>query len=488
MNPQMARGDAESGGNGNGRSSTEHLLALRGFSKSFGPVRALHEVDFEVDAGEIVALVGDNGAGKSTLIKAIDGVQPPDSGEAYFEGQPVRISSPQSAERLGIATVFQDLALCDNLDVVANLFLGKEEVDGVPVHVLDEVEMEQRANQLLEDLSVTTLGSVRTEVGMLSGGQRQSVAIARTLIGEPKVVLFDEPTAALGVAQTAQVLALVKRLAEEKLGIVMISHNLEDVFQVADRIIVLRLGERVATFDREQTTPEQVVGAITGADTAEMRRLEEQSGERGGDPVEGGVAAQLKVFGREARSGILGRVLRGELGVLQVFIALALIWTIFQLANDRFLTSVNLTNLMLQVTAVGIISIGVVLVLLLGEIDLSIGAVSGLAAGVMAVLTVQHGWSPELAIVAGLLTGTAIGLFNGFMVTFFRIPSFVVTLAGLLAWQGALLQVLGETGTVNLPPSSITDLTSTFYGAGVGWTLAVLVTAGTLGLQLQGRR
>ena len=277
MNPQVARGEAESTGNGNGRGSTEHLLALRGFSKSFGPVRALHEVDFEVDAGEIVALVGDNGAGKSTLIKAIDGVQPPDSGEAYFEGKQVRISSPQAAEHLGIATVFQDLALCDNLDVVANLFLGKEEVDGVPVHVLDEVEMEQRSNQLLKDLSVTTLGSVRTEVGSLSGGQRQSVAIARTLIGQPKVVLFDEPTAALGVAQTAQVLALVKRLKDEGLGIVMISHNLEDVFQVADRIIVLRLGERVATFDREQSTPEQVVGAITGADTAEMRRLEEES-------------------------------------------------------------------------------------------------------------------------------------------------------------------------------------------------------------------
>jgi D-xylose transport system ATP-binding protein len=277
MNPQVARGEAESGGNGNGRGSTEHLLALRGFSKSFGPVRALHEVDFEVDAGEIVALVGDNGAGKSTLIKAIDGVQPPDSGQAYFDGEQVRISDPQTAERLGIATVFQDLALCDNLDVVANLFLGKEVVDGVPVHVLDEVEMEQRSKQLLNDLSVTTLGSVRTEVGSLSGGQRQSVAIARTMVGEPKVVLFDEPTAALGVAQTAQVLALVKRLADEGLGIVMISHNLEDVFQVADRIVVLRLGERVATFDREKTTPEQVVGSITGADTAEMRRLEEES-------------------------------------------------------------------------------------------------------------------------------------------------------------------------------------------------------------------
>jgi D-xylose transport system ATP-binding protein len=280
MNPTMARGEAESGGNGTGRGSTEHLLALRGFSKSFGPVRALHNVDFEVDTGEIVALVGDNGAGKSTLIKAIDGVQPPDSGEAYFEGKRVRINTPQAAESLGIATVFQDLALCDNLDVVANLFLGKELVDGVPVHVLDEVDMEQRSEELLSDLSVTTLGSVRTEVGSLSGGQRQSVAIARTLIGEPRVVLFDEPTAALGVAQTAQVLGLVKRLADEGLGIVMISHNLEDVFQVADRIIVLRLGERVATFDRESTTPEQVVGAITGADTAEMRRLEEQGQQR----------------------------------------------------------------------------------------------------------------------------------------------------------------------------------------------------------------
>jgi D-xylose transport system ATP-binding protein len=276
MNPRMARGEAESKGNGNG-APTEHLLALRGFSKSFGPVRALHEVDFEVDSGEIVALVGDNGAGKSTLIKAIDGVQPPDTGEAYFGGKKVRISTPQAAERLGIATVFQDLALCDNLDVVANLFLGKELVDGVAVHVIDEVDMEQRAKKLLSDLSVTTLGSVRTEVGSLSGGQRQSVAIARSMVGEPKVMLFDEPTAALGVQQTAQVLGLVKRLANEGLGVVMISHNLEDVFAVADRIVVLRLGERVATFDREKTTPEQVVGAITGADTAEMRRLEEES-------------------------------------------------------------------------------------------------------------------------------------------------------------------------------------------------------------------
>src|SRR3954452_3109099 len=272
----MARGEAKPKEAANRGGSAEHLLALRGFSKSFGPVRALHEVDFEVDGGEIVALVGDNGAGKSTLIKAIDGVQPPDTGEAYFEGKKVPISSPQAAERLGIATVFQDLALCDNLDVVANLFLGKELVDGVPVHVLDEVEMEERSQKLLSDLSVTTLGSVRTEVGSLSGGQRQSVAIARTLIGQPKVVLFDEPTAALGVQQTAQVLALVRRLADDGLGIVMISYNLDDVFQVADRIVVLRLGERVATFDGKKVSPETVVAAITGADTAEMRRLEQQ--------------------------------------------------------------------------------------------------------------------------------------------------------------------------------------------------------------------
>ena len=204
--------------------------------------------------------------------------------------------------------------------------------------------------------------------------------------------------------------------------------------------------------------------------------------------MEGGVAGQLKALGKDAQSGVLGRILRGDVGYLQVFLALGLIWTVFQLANDRFLTATNLTNLLLQVTAIGIISIGVVLVLLLGEIDLSIGAVSGLCAGIMAVLTVQHAWSPALAILVGLLAGTAIGLINGFFNTYFGIPSFVVTLAGLIAWQGALLLVLGDTGTINLPPSVITDLTSTFYGAGVGWTLAVVVTAGTLGAGLLSRR
>ena len=186
----------------------------------------------------------------------------------------------------------------------------------------------------------------------------------------------------------------------------------------------------------------------------------------------------------EGRFGVAARLARGELGSVRVLITIALIWTIFQLQNDRFLSAVNLTNLTLQIAAIGTISVGVVLVLLLGEIDLSVGAVSGLAAGVMAVLTVKHGWNADLAILAGLVTGALIGLFNGVMVTFFRIPSFVVTLAGLLAWQGALLFVLGDTGTINLPPSTITDLAGTFYGAGVGYALAAVVTAATLGTGL----
>jgi D-xylose transport system ATP-binding protein len=262
----------------NGDAQSKHLLALKGVTKSFGPVQALSDVDFEVNAGEVVALVGDNGAGKSTLVKAMDGVQPADSGEMFFEGRRVKVSDPKAAAQLGITTVFQDLALCDNLDVVANLFLGQEEVAGnggpVPVHTLDETDMEQRTLQLLDDLSVTTLGNVRTPVGNLSGGQRQSVAIARSLVGDPKVVLFDEPTAALGVSQTEQVLALVRRLGERGLGVVMISHNLGNVFQVADRIVVLLLGKRVASFEKEKTTPEEVVAAITGAsaDTAERQR------------------------------------------------------------------------------------------------------------------------------------------------------------------------------------------------------------------------
>ena len=244
----------------------EPLLELKGVSKSFGAVRALTDVDFEVGAGEVVAVVGDNGAGKSTLIKAISGIQPGDRYRARFGGRDVKLDTPQEATGLGIATVYQDLALADNLDVVENLFLGNEvSGPGGGLGLLDETAMEHKSLDLMKQLAVTTIRNVRTEVGSLSGGQRQSVAIARSLLGEPKVVMLDEPTAALGVAQTRQVLDLVKRLKERGLGVVVISHNLQDIFEVADRIIVLRLGQRVATFDRKASTPDQVVAAITGA-------------------------------------------------------------------------------------------------------------------------------------------------------------------------------------------------------------------------------
>ncbi len=239
------------------------VLALKGVSKSFGPVQALSNVDFEVGPGEVVALVGDNGAGKSTLVKTIAGIHPADEGTILFEGNEVNITSPTDAVHLGIATVYQDLALCDNLDVVENLFLGREETGVGVLHQLDEVGMEKQTGELLENLAVT-ITSVRAEVGTMSGGQRQQVAIARSLLGEPKLVMLDEPTAALGVRQTAMVLDLVKTLRDHGYGVLVISHNLGDVFQVADRIFVLRLGQKAGEFGRD-ASQDQVVAAITGS-------------------------------------------------------------------------------------------------------------------------------------------------------------------------------------------------------------------------------
>jgi D-xylose transport system ATP-binding protein len=242
------------------------LLELEGVSKRFGPVQALDRVDFAVHGGEVVGLVGDNGAGKSTLVKAIAGIHSVDEGQIRFEGSEVKVSGPKDATRLGIATVYQDLALCDNLDVVANIFLGQEEIASGPgeaTRQLDEAKMEHRADELLSSLAVT-IPSVRSEVGTLSGGQRQQVAVARSLLGEPRVVLLDEPTAALGVPQTKQVLELIGRLREHGLGVVVISHNLANIFEVADRIVVLRLGKAAGEFAAEDTTEEHVVAAITG--------------------------------------------------------------------------------------------------------------------------------------------------------------------------------------------------------------------------------
>jgi D-xylose transport system ATP-binding protein len=253
---------------------TEPVLSLTGISKQFAAVRALDGVDFEIWPGEVVALVGDNGAGKSTLVKVISGVGPADEGSIKFDGVSCEIQRPHDATRLGIATVFQDLALCENLDVAANLFLGQESTAwrvGAGIGWLNQIEMEKQARRLLRTLSVK-IPEVRVPVKSLSGGQRQAVAITRALLGEPKVVLLDEPTAALGVEQTALVLDLVDQLRERGLGVVLISHNLADVFEIADRAVVLRQGRNNGNFSLDSATVEDVVAAITGGAGAARRR------------------------------------------------------------------------------------------------------------------------------------------------------------------------------------------------------------------------
>ena len=257
--------------------NSKPLLELRGVSKSFGSVQALSEVDFEVRAGEVMALVGDNGAGKSTLIKCIAGIHPMDAGQIFFDGVPVTVHGPKDAARLGIEVVYQDLALADNLDVVQNMFLGRE--THTRLEILREPPMEARTLETLTSLRVTTIKSIRQAVATLSGGQRQSVAVARAVMWNSRLVILDEPTAALGVAQTEQVLELVNRLAEQGLGVVLISHNLHDVFETATRITVLRLGRNVGVFDRDKTTEEQVVHAITAGIPTKVSGLRPSTGE-----------------------------------------------------------------------------------------------------------------------------------------------------------------------------------------------------------------
>jgi D-xylose transport system ATP-binding protein len=256
-----------------GRSSARDVvLSLRGVSKNFGAVSALTNIDLDVHAGEVVALVGDNGAGKSTLVKILAGVHQPSSGVIKFRGDTVTLADPSAALGLGIATVFQDLALCENLDVVANIFLGKE----MNPWRLDEVSMEIKAWKLLNELSAR-IPSVREPIASLSGGQRQTVAIARSLLLDPKLIMLDEPTAALGVAQTAEVLDLIERVRDRGLGVIMISHNMEDVRAVADRIVVLRLGKNNGIFDPDASNQE-LVSAITGADNNSVSRRASRRG------------------------------------------------------------------------------------------------------------------------------------------------------------------------------------------------------------------
>ena len=243
------------------------ILELRGIDKSFGPVQVLHDVAFTVHPGEVTALVGDNGAGKSTLVKCVGGIHPFDSGEYLFEGRQVQVNSPRDAAALGVEIVYQDLALCDNLDIVQNMFLGREKRSGM---VLDDATMEEMAAKTLAALSVRTVKSVRQRVSSLSGGQRQTVAIAKAVLWNSKLVILDEPTAALGVAQTAQVLELVRRLADNGLAVVLISHNMNDVFAVSDRIAALYLGRMAAQVKASDVTHAQVVELITSGRSGDL--------------------------------------------------------------------------------------------------------------------------------------------------------------------------------------------------------------------------
>ncbi|MFI7132529.1 ATP-binding cassette domain-containing protein [Nonomuraea sp. NPDC050153] len=243
------------------------LLEVRGIDKSFGPVKVLHDVEFAAYAGEVTALVGDNGAGKSTLVKCIGGIYPIDAGEILFDGRQVHVHSPRDAGELGIEIVYQDLALCDNLDIVQNMFLGRERKTGL---LLDEDSMEELAEKTLSSLSVRTVKSIRQQVSSLSGGQRQTVAIAKAVLWNSRVVILDEPTAALGVAQTAQVLELVRRLADTGLAVVLISHNMNDVFAVSDRIAALYLGRMAAQVKTADLTHAQVVELITSGRSGEL--------------------------------------------------------------------------------------------------------------------------------------------------------------------------------------------------------------------------
>ncbi|HEY6625283.1 MAG TPA: ATP-binding cassette domain-containing protein [Acidimicrobiales bacterium] len=246
---------------------------MRGISKSFGAVQALRDVNFDVAPGKVTALVGDNGAGKSTLIKTISGIWQPSGGEIFWKGKPANVRTPRDADALGIATVYQDLALCDNLDIVQNMYLGHEELR---FGLLDENKMEITARQVLTDLSVTTVQSIRQPVGSLSGGQRQAVAVARAVMRDAQLVVMDEPTAALGVSQTAQVLDLIKRLAAREIAVLVISHNLNDVFAVADRIAVLRLGHLVSSGPVEDYDTQSTVELIT---TGRLDRSAANSGD-----------------------------------------------------------------------------------------------------------------------------------------------------------------------------------------------------------------
>lgn len=478
--------------------STAPLLSVRGIEKHFGAVRALNGIDLDIPRGQVTAIVGDNGAGKSVLIKCIAGIHEPDAGEIVWEGNPVRVRNPREAAALGIEVVYQDLALCDNLDVVQNMFLGRERISaGV---VLDEDSMERAASQTLAELRVTTLQSAREPVASLSGGQRQSVAVAKAVMWNSKLVILDEPTAALGVAQTRQVLELVRRLAGRGLAVIIISHNLNDVFSVADRFAVLRLGKLVAVGDAEQFDPQMIVELMTLGQTT--RRPDRGERLAAGGTYQGD-AEELDALDAEvpaapvkpspARANSLAsyaasrwaRIKAGQSGVLPVVAGAVLISLLFQSQNPNFLTPGNLVNLLVQASVFMLIGMGEAFVLILAETDLSLGFVAGIA-GTIVVLLVQPemGYPWFAAIPIALLVASLLGVIQGTLVSRFRLPSFVVTLAGLLGFQGLMIQLLGTGGTVPIRDPMINGLANGTLSTLGGWIATALAVLGYAGITL----
>ncbi|WJV65972.1 ATP-binding cassette domain-containing protein [Pectobacteriaceae bacterium CE70] len=487
------------------QNTTQHLsapplLQIRGLEKRFGAVQALIGVDLDVPLGQVTALVGDNGAGKSVLVKSIAGIHEADGGEIRWQGEVVRIRSPRDSAQLGIEVVYQDLALCDNLDVVQNMFLGRERLYG---RLLNEDVMEREAAETLSSLRVTTLRSIRQPVASLSGGQRQSIAVAKAVMWNSKLVILDEPTAALGVAQTGQVLELVRRLADQGLAVLMISHNLNDVFAVADRIAVLRLGQMVGEGPAKSFDTQRVVELMTTGQSDHLVTANAKSSAAPSIAVENAkrqasqAHAAAVIGNTEADTlgsylkAVWAKVLAGQSGVLPVLLGMILIAAIFQTQNDKFLSSGNLVNLLVQGAVFMLIGMGEVFILILGEIDLSLGFVAGIGATVATVLVQPSiGWNWPAAVIAALCVSGALGALQGLLITRLRLPSFVVTLSGLLGFQGLMIQLLGTGGTIPINSEVINNFANGTLTPLVGWvvTIAIILIFSVFTLRRDGLR
>ncbi|WP_187270553.1 ABC transporter permease subunit [Lacisediminihabitans profunda] len=492
--PQPAQSDSAEPG-----SSSPVLLRLFDIDKNFGPVQSLVDVTLEVPAGQVTALAGDNGAGKSVLIKCIAGIYTPDDGQLYWEGEPVRLHSPHEAAALGIETVYQDLALCDNLDIVQNMFLGRERSRRF---ILDEESMEIAARETLRSLAVTSVRSIRQPVASLSGGQRQSVAIAKSVLWNSRLVIMDEPTAALGVAQTEVVLNLIRQLVERGVAVIVISHNMNDVFQVADRIAVLRLGRLVEVRPAAELDRQIVVDLMTTGVSDRVRPEPSESEHRqpqvraagplppamveaGEEPITEAAASKAALAMnpaivatslREYLRAALARIRGGESGVLPVIGGLILISVLFESLNQYFLTPGNLVNLLVQGSVFMLLAMGEVFVLLLGEIDLSIGYVGGIGGVVMAEFVQQStGWPWWAAIAIALASCAVIGVLQGTIITRIGLPSFVVTLGGQLGWLGVMLIILGNGGVVPINDPVINNIASGNLSPLASWIVMVVI-------------